>query len=73
MSKMSELSTAVAELRKCSEALIEISQTLREIFSGDEPVTAELAAQPQQDSTQPTVTWEEVRAVLALCRAQYPA
>ena len=38
MSKMSELSTAVAELRKCGEALIEISQTLREIFSGDEPV-----------------------------------
>ena len=59
MSKMSELSTAVAELRKCGEALIEISQTLREIFSGDEPVKA------QQEPTQPTVTLEEVRAVLA--------
>lgn len=27
MSKMSELSTAVAELRKCGEALIEINET----------------------------------------------
>ena len=71
MSKMSELSTAVAELRKCGEALIEISQTLREIFSSDEPVKAEPAtqsqpaAQPQQEPAQPTVTLEEVRAVLA--------
>ena len=65
MSKMSELSTAVAELRKCGEALIEISQTLREIFSGDEPVKAEPAAQPQPEPAQPIVTLEEVRAVLA--------
>ena len=65
MSKMSELSIAVAELHKCGEALIEISQTLREIFSGDEPVKAEPAAQSQQEPAQPTVTLEEVRAVLA--------
>ena len=65
MSKMSELSTAVAELHKCGEALIEISQTLREIFSGDEPAKTELAAQPQQEPAQPTITLEEVRAVLA--------
>ena len=65
MSKMSELSIAVAELHKCGEALIEISQTLREIFSGDEPVKAEPAVQPQQEPAQPTVTLEEVRAVLA--------
>ena len=37
MSKMSELSTAVAELRRCGEALIDISDTLRELFSGDMP------------------------------------
>ena len=65
MSKMSELSTAVAELHRCGEALIEISQTLREIFSGDEPVKAEPATQPQKEPAQPTVTLEEVRAVLA--------
>ena len=63
MSKMSELSTAVAELRKCGEALIEISQTLREIFSGDEPTKSE---PPQaQKPPVPAVTLEEVRAVLA--------
>ena len=45
MSKMSELSTAVAELHKCGEALIEISQTLREIFSGDEPVKGAVLAE----------------------------
>ena len=65
MSKMSELSTAVAELRKCGEALIELSQSLRDIFSGDEPMKAEPVAQPQPEPTQPTVTLEEVRAVLA--------
>lgn len=65
MSKMSELSTAVAELHRCGEALIEISQTLREIFSGDEPVKAGPATQPQKEPAQPTVTLEEVRAVLA--------
>ena len=65
MSKMSELSTAVAELHKCGEALIEISQTLREIFSGDEPVNDKPTAKPQPEPAQPTVTLEEVRAVLA--------
>ena len=65
MSKMSELSTAVAELRSCGEALIELSRTLREIFSGDEPMQAESAAQSQQEPAQPAMTLEEVRAVLA--------
>ena len=65
MSKMSELSAAVMELRKCGEALIELSQSMREIFGGDEPVKAEPTALPQQESSHPTVTLEEVRAVLA--------
>ena len=65
MSKMSELSTAVAELRKCGEALIEISESLKGIFSGDEPVNAEPCEQPRQEPDKPTVTLEEVRAVLA--------
>lgn len=65
MSKMSELSTAVAELRKCGETLIKISQALREIFSGDEPGKDEPAMQLQQEPAKPTVTLEEVRAVLA--------
>ena len=59
MSKMSELSTAVAELHRCGEALIEISQTLREIFSGDEPVKAEPAAQPQLSPPSRSLHWKE--------------
>ena len=63
MSKMSELSTAVEELRKCGEALIEVSRSLRDIFSGDEPAKEE----PEQakEETQPAVTLEDVRAILA--------
>ena len=63
MSKMSELSTVVEELRKCGETLIEISRSLREIFSGDEPAKPE-PPQEQKPSV-PAVTLEEVRAVLA--------
>ena len=63
MSKMSELSTAVEELRKCGETLIEVSRSLREIFSGDEPAKPE--PQQVQNPSVPAVTLEEVRAVLA--------
>ena len=65
MSKMSELSTAVAELHKCGEALIELSESLREIFSTDEPEKTEPAQKPQQEKAEPKVSLEEVRAVLA--------
>ena len=65
MSKMSELSTAIAELHRCGEALIEISESLRDIFSGDEPEKSEPAAEVPQEPVKPTVTLEEVRAVLA--------
>ena len=37
MSKMSELDAAIAELRKCGETLIGVSETLRELFSSGEP------------------------------------
>ena len=63
MSKMSELSTAVEELRKCGETLIEVSRSLREIFSGDEPAKPE--PPQEQEPPVPAVTLEEVRAVLA--------
>lgn len=65
MSKMSELSTAVEELRKCGEALIEVSQSLRNIFSGDEPTKTEPSTPSQPEAEEPKVTLEEVRAVLA--------
>ena len=63
MSKMSKLSTAVEELRKCGEALIEVSRSLRDIFSGDEPTKPE--PEQKQETLQPTVTLEDVRAILA--------
>ena len=65
MSKMSELSTAVAELRKCGEALIGLSQSLGNIFSGDLSVKTQPDELPGQEPVKPTVTLEEVRAVLA--------
>ena len=68
MSKMSELSAAVAELRRCGEALIGISESLRDLFSGDEAPAKEPAAQEpakQEAPPKPAVTLEQVRAVLA--------
>ena len=65
MSKMSELSAAVAELRKCGETLIGVSETLRQIFSAGEPEKPEPMQQPRQEEAEPRVSLEEVRAVLA--------
>lgn len=59
MGKMSELSAAVAELRGCGEALIRISDALRELFSGD------ATTDQSPETSEPTVTLEQVRAVLA--------
>ena len=62
MSKMSELSLAVAELRKCGETLIGISESLADLFSG------KVNAVPNQQQPQPetkVLKLEDVRAVLA--------
>ena len=40
MSKMSELDAAVAELRKCGETLICVSDTLRELLSSGQEQSA---------------------------------
>lgn len=67
MSKMSELDAAIAELRKCGETLIGVSETLRELFSSGEPEKAAEAPTPTAD-TKPAakqLTLEEVRKVLA--------
>ena len=52
---MSELSLAVAELRRCGEALIGVSESLAALFSENEK--APVAEKP--------ITLEAVRAVLA--------
>lgn len=66
MSKMSELSLAVTELKRCGEALIGVSESLAALFGGngdaltvDQP-KAEVSAQVEKP-----ITLELVRAVLA--------
>ncbi|OJU09172.1 MAG: DNA ligase [Clostridiales bacterium 43-6] len=66
MSKISELSLAVSELKRCGEALIGISESLSDFFSGSGGF--EVAEQPQQQVSAPEekpITLEAVRAVLA--------
>jgi len=57
---MNELSTIIAELRRCGEALISLSEKLDVNISGQEQ-PAEPAPVPETES----VTLETVRAVLA--------
>lgn len=65
MSKMSDLSLILDELRKCGETLIDVSDTLREIFSAPEAVAEpEPEPKPVEEKPKP-VTLEQVRAVLA--------
>ena len=59
MSKMSELDTVITELRRCGEALIDIAEKLRGLFSGEADETA-TDAQPDAH----VYTLEEVRAIL---------
>lgn len=72
MGKMSELAAELAELKRCGEVLIGISETLTEMFSGAD---AESAAEPKAEEKPAKkaekkqkakeVTLAEVRAVLA--------
>lgn len=66
MSKMSELTLAVTELKRCGEALIGISESLAELFSGNEE--AKVVDQPKAKTPsldEKPITLETVRAVLA--------
>lgn len=68
MGKMSELAAELAELRRCGEVLIGISETLTEMFSGAdaEPVPeAKEEKKPAKKAKAKEVTLAEVRAVLA--------
>lgn len=63
---MSELSLAVAELKRCGEALISVSEGLGALFSGGD--NAESPDQPKVEKPAPVekpITLETVRAVLA--------
>lgn len=72
MGKMSELAAELAELKRCGEVLIGISETLTEMFSGaDEEPAAETKAEEkpakktEKKQKAKEVTLAEVRAVLA--------
>lgn len=63
MSKMSELSAEISELRKCGETLISIAETLTELFSADmeEPASQRLeSVEPEK-----TYSFTDVRGILA--------
>lgn len=62
MSKMSELSAAVVELRNCAVALTGVADTLQDLFSNDETQDSPVS-QANPEVKQPTL--EDVRAVLA--------
>ena len=52
MSKMSELAQELAELKRCGEILIGISESLTEIFSAaEEPVKEAAATEPAKEKT----------------------
>ena len=61
MSKMAELDAAVAELRRCGEALIGVSEVLRDLFSGSDERQVDKQPQP----TAKALVLEDVRSVLA--------
>ena len=73
MSKMSELSRVLQELRKCGESLISISEELTEIFSGTEekePEKKKTASKKKESEAEPEdpakeYTFTEVRTFLA--------
>lgn len=68
MGKMSELAAELAELKRCGEVLIGISETLTEMFSGTdaEPVPeAKEEKKPAKKAKSKDVTLAEVRAILA--------
>lgn len=68
MGRMNELSEAVAELKRCGEALIGVSETLTELFTNTdgEPERQQDAAPAEKKDVAGTVTKEEVRKLLGI-------
>ena len=58
MSKMSEMSATIEELRRRAATINDAANWLAEQFSGDEP-------EPEVEPAEPVLTLEAVRAVLA--------
>lgn len=66
MSKMNELSLVITELKRCGEALIGISESLADLFTGSEnpetPVQPDTAPASQEEKP---IALETVRAALS--------
>ena len=58
MSKMSEMSATIEDLRRCAAAISDAANWLAEQFSGDDQ-------KPEAAPAEPVLTLEAVRAVLA--------
>ncbi len=58
MSKMSEMSVTIEELRRCAAVISDTANWLAEQFSGEEP-------EPEAALVEPVLTLEAIRAVLA--------
>ncbi|MCR5339539.1 MAG: DNA ligase [Lachnospiraceae bacterium] len=72
MSKMSELSVVLQELKECGEKLVSVSEELKEIFSEAEPEKKkapakkkEPDAKPEPEEPKKEYTFTEVRTFLA--------
>ena len=64
MSRLSELATVIEDLRKAAESILSAADTLTEMFGGSDtpsPSPSSESAVPAK----PTITLEQVRAVLA--------
>ena len=73
MSKMSDLDLTLNELKECGEKLIAVSDSLRKLFSGQQPT---VEPQPEADP-QEQITFEELREKMAkktrVCKANTDA
>ena len=63
MSKMNDMAQAIEELRNAAAAINDIANWLTEAFSGDPE--AEAAPAPVTKESEPVLTFEDVRAILA--------
>lgn len=65
MSKIGDLTIAVAELKRCGEALIVVSESLNRLFSGGDTDSRDQSESVAPEPEGKPVSLETVRAVLA--------
>ena len=65
MSKMSELAAELAELKRCGEILIGISETLTQMFSSDATEEKQVPTKEQEVKQEKALSITDVRKVLA--------